>query len=152
MPALRTLQTNINEDQTKRNTSQRPREKWRNFLVLVSFLAQLKPKILFHVLFLLRNQTETLVTQAIFLLMAQLPEVLTLYWNKMNENHTGWRKRSYNLPWDRQRLPINSQRRFYFLHRVIYCPFPKHANSKVQKPPSQFFAAVNHNWPLQKKP
>ena len=31
---------------------------------------------------------------------------------------------------------------------VIYCAFHKHANSKVQKPPSQFafFAAVNHNY------
>jgi len=33
-------------------------------LVLLSFLAQSKPKILFHGLFLLRNQTETLATQA----------------------------------------------------------------------------------------
>ena len=41
--------------------------------------SRLKPKIPFHVLFLLRNQTETLATQAIFLLMAELPEVLTLY-------------------------------------------------------------------------
>ena len=34
------------------------------FLVLVSFLARSKPKIPFHSLFLLRNQTETLATQA----------------------------------------------------------------------------------------
>ena len=36
-----------------------------HFLVLVSFLAQSKQKIPFHGLFLLRNQTETLATQAI---------------------------------------------------------------------------------------
>ena len=34
------------------------------FFVLVSFLARSKPKIPFHGLFLLRNQTETLATQA----------------------------------------------------------------------------------------
>ena len=34
------------------------------FLVLVSFIARAKPKIPFHGLFLLRNQTETLATQA----------------------------------------------------------------------------------------
>ena len=34
------------------------------FLVLVSFIARAKPKIPFHGLFLLRNQTETLPTQA----------------------------------------------------------------------------------------
>ena len=32
--------------------------------VLIYFLAQSKPKIPFHGLFLLRNQTETLATQA----------------------------------------------------------------------------------------
>ena len=36
-----------------------------HFLVLVSFLARSKPKIPFHGLFLLRNQTETLATRAI---------------------------------------------------------------------------------------
>ena len=35
-----------------------------HFLVLVLFLARSKPKIPFHGLFLLRNQTETLATQA----------------------------------------------------------------------------------------
>ena len=32
--------------------------------------------------------------------------------------------------------------------KQAYCAFHKHANSKVQKPPSNivFFAAVNHNY------
>ena len=37
-----------------------------HFLVLVSFLARSKPKIPFHGLFLLRNQTEALATRAAF--------------------------------------------------------------------------------------
>ena len=50
-------------EQRTRNESQTPRH--FHFLDLVSFLVRPKPRIPFLGLFLLRNQTETLATQAI---------------------------------------------------------------------------------------
>ena len=50
------------------------------FLALVSFLTQPKPRIPIHGLSLLRNQTETLATQAILSLAKQISGFISLDW------------------------------------------------------------------------
>ena len=59
------------ESKTARKMAQ-VKERGRGW-VLVSFLALSKPKIPFHGLFLLRNQTETLATQASLVLGRRFP-------------------------------------------------------------------------------
>ena len=71
--SLRSKRFRAVKEQRTRNDSQRPRENsvskraspHFHFLALVSFFAGPKPRIPFHGLSLLRNQTETLATQAI---------------------------------------------------------------------------------------
>ena len=73
--SLRSKRFRLVSEQRTRDESKRPREKWRKWKSgegvwgwgtksLVSFLARSKPKIPILGLSLLRNQTETLATQA----------------------------------------------------------------------------------------
>ena len=63
-----------------------------HFLALVSFLARSKPKVLFFSISLLRNQTETLATQAS--LSATI--FVSLFARRTKSNQSGWGELSVN--------------------------------------------------------